>query len=305
MDINALRDRLNKLNNKTSKGGDLWKPKDEHTCRLLRAPGNENPLPETYFHNDVGDEFPIYCPKMNDGDECKLCDFAELLKQWKNPEGQDKPEAERKADWEIFKKIQAKARVYVPMIERGADGEPTSDKAQWWSMTPNQAGQALEVCFDGDRLEELGIAKDDAERALNILFDPVKGYDINVSYAKPGEKGNNKSFTIITLKGRIKPSPLSKNETKAKAILASLKPFKDSGIITKTTPEEVEKHLKKFLNAGGSEAKADNGKDKEKYGEKPAAKAEEKAPSNTKENAKLSGTRTLDDAFGDMLADKK
>ncbi len=298
MNINELRDRLKKLNDRTGKTGDTWKPKDEHTVRLLRAPGAQNPLQEVFFHNDIIDMQPIYCPKMNDGDECKICEFAEKLKQWKNPDGKDKPELERKADFEIFKKIQAKARVFAQMVERGADGEPTTDKAQWWSMTTAQAGQALETCFDGDRLEALGLTKDDAEGALKILFDPDKGYDLNVSYAKPGEKGNTKTFTQITIKGRIKENALSKNPEKKKKILESLKTLKDSGIIVKSTSEEAEKALKKFIGSGGVEAKADDGKDKEKY----EKKSEEKAPANTKESAKLSGTKSLDEAFGDMLA---
>lgn len=307
MNINELRDRLNKLNSKQGSSGDLWKPKDEHQVRLLRAPDSDNPLREVYFHNDIGEEKPIPCPKMNDGLECKICEFADILKQWRDKDGNERPEAERKADFEIFKKIQAKARVYSPVAELNpADGEPLNDKAKWWSMTPAQAQQALEICFDGDRLEELGVAKDDAEGAMRILFDENKGYNINVSFAEPGKKGNTKTFTIVTLKGRIKPSALSKNPELIKKIMASIPKFES--LVVKQTPEQVEKALAKFMNGGSAaEAKPTNGSEKPKYGgsEKPKADAKPAAAANTGEKAALSGTRSLDEAFGDLMADDK
>ena len=75
--------------------------------------------------------------------------------------------------------------------------------------------------------------------------------------------------------------------------------------ITDVFPElssaEVDKIFKKFIGSSSAEATTEGGT--EKYA---GAKVEEtKAPakSNTKEDAKVSGTRSIDDAFGDMLAD--
>jgi hypothetical protein len=298
MDFNALRDRLNQLNRKISKGDDLWKPKDEHQVRLVPNPHADDPFQELHFHYEIGDTLSVLCPKLNFGEECAICDFADVLKAWKGPDGEDKPEKERKADFEIFKKIQAKARIYVPMIER-----PNKEKniagtetAKWWGMTTAQVNQALEVCTDGDRLEELGLAKDDPG-ALKVLFDTKKGYDLTVSFAKPGEKGNTKTFTQITIKGRIKPSPLAKDEAEVKKIAESVKKLPD--VFPKVPSAEVEKILKKFLGAGAPEAKTEGGT--EKY-----AKTEEKEtpkPANSKENAKTVGGRSIDEAFGDMLAE--
>ena len=290
MDINALRDRLANLNRKSSKTGDVWKPKDEHQVRLLQYPHKDEAFLELSFHYDIGDAPPVLCPAQF-GKECAICAFADVLKAWKDENGQDKPEKVRKQDFEIFKKIQSKARVYVPMVERGKEEEG----AKFWGMTPAQAQQALEVCMDGDRLEALGLDKDDAKNGLKVLFDVDKGYDLAVSFAKPGEKGNTKTFTQITVKGRIKGSSLAKDKAATKKILDSVK--KISEVFPEVTSAEVERIFKKFVGAASPEATTEGGKE---YNKEEAPKA-----SNTKENAKVSGARSLDDAFGDMLADDK
>jgi len=289
MDINALRDRLANMNRKTSKGNEVWKPKDEHQVRLLQYPHADDPFLELSFHYEIGDVPPVLCPKQF-GKDCAICEFADALKAWKDPNGEDKPEKTRKQDFELFKKIQAKARVYVPMVERGKEEEG----AKFWGMTPAQAQQALEVCLDGDRLEALGLDKDDAKNGLRVLFDVDKGYDLAVSFAKPGEKGNLKTFTQITVKGRIKGSPLAKDKATVKKILESVK--KIGEVFPEVPSSEVEKIFRKFVGTGAAEAATEGGKEYTA----PAAVAK---PTNSKENAKVSGTRSIDDAFGDMLAD--
>jgi hypothetical protein len=297
MDFNALREKLNSLNRKTSKGEDLWKPKDEHQVRLVPNPHSDDPFQELHFHYEIGDTLAVLCPKLNYGDDCAICEFADMLKAWKGPDGQDKPEKERKADFEIFKKIQAKARIYVPMIERAnakANLPADSEAARWWGMTTAQVNQALEVCTDGDRLEELGLQKDDKE-SLKILFDQKKGYDLTVSFAKPGEKGNTKTFTQITVKGRIKPSALAKDEASCKKIVDSVKKLND--VFPKVPSSEIKKILEKFLGTNSAEAKPEGGKEYAADSKKEAAK-----PTNSKENAKVGG-KSIDEAFGDMVAE--
>jgi len=295
MDFNALRERLNSLNKKTSKADDLWKPKDEHQVRLVPSADGSDPFKEVYFHYELGDNQQIPCPKMNHGEECAICDFADVLKSWNGPDGEKKPDNERKADFEIFKKIQAKARIFTRMIERGQKGAPDSETAKWWGMTSAQVNQALDVCTDGDRLEALGLSSGDSE-SLKILFDPKKGYDLTVSYAKPGEKGNAKQYTNITIKGRIKQSPLAKSDADAKKIIDSAKDL--SELFPKVSSTDIEKILKKFVGRSSEEAKPEGGVEKYSGSEKQAVK-----PANTKENAKVSGTRSIDEAFGDMVAD--
>lgn len=286
MNINELRERLAGLNRRTTKANDIWKPKDEHEIRLLPYPFADDPFVTLHFHYDIGDQ-SVLCPNLNFGDECVICSFCEGLRSWKTPEGAEKPEVERKQDWEIFKKIQAKARVFVPMVERTKE----SEGAKWWSITGNQAGELLGMCVEGDRLAELEL---DESKALSVLIDTKRAYDVAVSFAAPGKKGNAKSFGVVTFKGKIRPTPLAKDAKAEKAILDSVKNIKD--VYPKVPSAEVKKMFTKFLGVNSDEAKAEGGT--EKY----AKKSEETAaPSNSKENAKLAGTKSIDDAFGDLM----
>jgi hypothetical protein len=173
------------------------------------------------------------------------------------------------------------------MLERNKENEGI----RLWGMTPAQMTQVLAICDDGDRLADVGVKPGDSTGALNVLFDPLKGYDLTVSFKKPGEKGNLKTFTLIDIKGKIKSSPLAKDQKAADELVRSCKDIKE--LFSEVSSAEVKRLFAKKMGAGGSEAVADGGV--EKYAEPPKA--------NMKENAKLVGTRSIDDAFGDMLAD--
>jgi len=291
MNIKELKERLTQLNNKAGSNENVWKPKDEHQVRFVQNPYCADLFQELHFHYEIAGMTPILCPKANFGKPCTICDFADLLKAWKGPDGNDKPENARKADFEIFKKIQSKPRIFAPVIERGVEGKPDGNKAKWWGMTSAQVGQVLDVCMDGDRLEELGLQKDDKE-ALRILYDVKKGYDIQVSFKKPNEKGNTKNFTVIEIKGRIKSSLLAKNDDLTQGILSSVK--KLSEVFPEVKSEEVDKLLQKFVGNAKPET-TDTAPGNEKYEKKADAKP------NTKENAKVSGTRSIDEAFEDLV----
>lgn len=275
--INDLKARLASLNRKTSKNTDIWKPKDEHDVRLLDVPGQE-PFQELAWHFNVGEEQQILCPKVNFGDECVICDFAETLKGWKDEKGRDKPEKQRKEDFEVFKKIQAQSKAYMPVVERTDDGKSISAPA-WWALTQNQANQVLEVCTDPDRLGACDINPEDSDHALDAVISPKKAFDLHVSFKKPGEKGNSKTFTVVDIKPKYKPSVLTGNADKDAALVKEVKPLKE--VFAKVSSSEVEKIFSKFIGNGTKEAKPAGGK--------------EYAPKTTEKAAK-SGTRTVDEA---------
>lgn len=293
MDISKLRERLAKLNKKTNKLDDLWRPSDEHQIRLFQDPNGEEPFRELYFHYDIGDSGPILCPRDNFNKQCAICEFADALKSWTTPEGVNKVDSERKSDFEIFKKIQSKARVFIPIIERANSSkniqEPVS--AKWWSMTPNQAQSIVELCIDEDRLEELGIDKDDTEKALNVVLSRKKAYDLMISYAKPGEKGNDKKFTQITIKGKIKPSNFARNKEEEDRLLSTAK--KLSELYPEVESNDVEIALNKFLSKQSKESESEDVGDNEaKYN-----------GGEEKEIAKTSGTTSIDEVFKNLLDD--
>jgi hypothetical protein len=297
MDLASLREKLANMNRRGSKGNDLWKPKDEHVVRLLPPDEGQELFQELSFHYDIGDA-TIPCPRANNGEECEICDFADTLKSRTYADGAKKPDNINKEDFELFKKIQSKSRCFTKMAER-VEGQPLTGK--WWSLTPKQAQQALEVCADGDRLAEVGIDKDDGEGALKTLYDTKKAYDLQVSLAQPGKKGNNQTFPLVSIKGKIRATPLAKTDAEIEEVLKSTR--KLSEVYPKMPAAEVTRLFKKFVAGGAPADAADAKPEGTKYAAKEAPKSAK--PTNSQENAKLAGTRSIDDAFDDLLENKE
>lgn len=294
--IADIKARLANLNRKTTKSADVWKPKDEHDVRLLKNPHSDDPFVERAFHYNIGDAREILCPKVNFGDECVICDFADTLRAWKDEKGRDKPEKERKADFEIFKKIQAVAKVAVPMVERqaGPDGKTTTAVSApgWWMLTANQAQQVLKVCTDADRLRECGVEPGDDENAFEALFNTKKAFDLHVSFKKPNEKGNTKSFTMVEIEPKYKPTPLTGKPDQDAELVKGIKPIEE--VWPKVPSSEVAAALKKFIG-GGMQVEGGN----------QTKPTEEKYAAKTKEKAEKAGTRSVDDSFGELLESGK
>lgn len=279
MDINAIKARLNSLNNRTKKANDIWKPKDEHDVRLVPYPFGDDPFVELHFHYDIGGQ-SVLCPKANFGEECDICDLCDSLKAWKLADGRDKPKSTKEEDWELFKKIQAKARVFIPMIERTKEGEGP----RFWGVAPAIATKIIEICANSDRIAEVGTTD---EKALEVLFNPKKAYDIHVSFRKPGEKGNGTTFPQIVVEGKIKISKLAEGQKAIDEILAKIKKIDE--VYPRLSSAEVSTIFKKFVGGGAKEAKAEGGT--------------EKYSPNTAENAKTVGGKSIDEAFDEMTAD--
>jgi hypothetical protein len=291
--IAEIKNRLANLNRKSTKNADIWKPKDEHDVRLLRNPHSDDPFVERAFHYNIGDAREILCPKVNFGKECVICDFADTLRSWKDEKGRDKPEKERKADFEIFKKIQVVSKVIVPVVERiVVDGKPTGEVSQpgWWPLTSNQAQQVLEVCTDADRLAACDIDPQDEERVMDALFSPKKAFDLHVSFKKPGEKGNNKTFTMVEIKPKFKTSPLTGNDAKDAELAKAIKHYDE--VYPEVPGSEVAAALKKFIGGGMQVEQA------------PVKPGGEKYASKSKEKAESAGARPVDEAFGELLDGK-
>ena len=290
MDINDIKARMNNLNSYgAKKPRDLFKAKTEHDVRCVpQGDVDGEQFKELFFHYEVT-QGGILCPKMNFDEDCDICDLAEMLKSWKDADGNDKPEINRKQDFELFKKIQAKASIFTTIIERGKEAEG----AKWWRVTPTQVNDICAICSDGDRLSDIGLAKDDTKHAIKVVFGIDKAYDLHLKMLPKGTEENKKSFDMVKITGRIKSTPLAASPAEAKKIIDSIKPL--SEVYPKISSDEVSKLLKKFIGNSMGEAKTGGGGE---YGKKPA-------DTHSKEDSKMSGSRPLEEALGDMCKDDK
>lgn len=282
MSIADIKARLAAAANKTKKEKDIWKPSDEHDIRALphSFSKGEDPFVELHFHYEIGNEPPILCPKHNFGDDCDICDFCEQLRAWRDADGEEKKEADRKADWEMFKKISAKNCWAFPMVERDKVNE--GKYSGWCRLNMTNYNVLLGICVDEENNKE--VAESGNQGGTGVLFDPDCAYDLHVSFKKKGEKGNTKTFNLVEFKEKKKPSALHKDKKVVEKILASIKPIYE--VYPKRTSEEVSKIFKKFVGSAAEEAKPEGGT--------------EKYPTNSKESAKDVGKRSIDEAFDEM-----
>lgn len=282
LDINAIKARMAALTNRTKKSNDLWKPDDEHDVRALPHPHSKNDdfFVELGFHYEIGNERPILCPKVNFGDDCEICDFCEALRAWKTPDGEDKSETDRKVDWEMFKKISVKSAWFFPVVVRGKEAEG----AKWLRLNQTNYNSLLTICVDEEN--NTSVVESGGEGGLGVLFNTTSAYDLHVSFKKKGEKGNSKTFNVVDFKEKKKPTPLAKDKATIEKILASVKPIYD--VYQKVESAEVAKIFKKFLGSNQQEAKPEGGTEYD---------------TNSKENAKTVGGRSVDEAFEEMLGE--
>lgn len=244
--IEEIKERLRNLSNKGKKANDIWKPKDEHIIRCLPYPHAEDPFIELHFHYEIGDVMSVLCPKANFGDDCVICDFSERLRSWTDENGRDKPEHLRKQDWEMFKKISAKPRWFTPVIERGKE----SEGVKFWGMPQTTLTLLLELCADSERNED----RDDKGGYL-VLNSPDKAYDLEVSFCKPGEKGNNKTFPLTKVKGKMKTSRLSLDKKAGEELIKSVPHIQT--VYPRVSSAQVEKIFGSFTQKSASESEVD------------------------------------------------
>jgi hypothetical protein len=276
-DINAIKARLQQLSQKNKKLNDIWKPKDEHDIRLVPYPyADGEPFIVRYFHYDLGD-IPILCPKLNFGDQCDACDFCDVLKSWRTPDGADKPERERKTDFELFRKIQPRESYFAAMVERGHELEGS----HFIRVNPTNYMKLLEICADDENNE----GRNDGG-GTNVLFSTDSAYDLHVVFKKKGEKGNTKNFDSTEFKEKKKTSKLHEDKKVVQSILASVKNIDE--VYARMTSADVKRIFSKFVNGAQPEAKVtDDGKE---YNSESSEKVKK-------------GGKSIDEAFSEMLGE--
>lgn len=290
MDLAAVKARLEQMNNKGKKTLEkLWKPKDEHTVRLLPQHGKDEPFIEMMFHYEIGNNFQLSCPK-NYGEDCCICEFADKLRSWKDDEGKDKPEHQRKSDFEIFRKLQSKPKYFVAVVERQKDdsGKEVLAGPFFWSVTQKVYTSLLRICANDDWNE----GRDDGG-GLNILVSPSSAHDILVSYQPPGKKGNNTSMFLTVVEERKKPTKLHTDQKEVKRLLDAVPSIDE--VVQRKTSSEVSKIFSSYVNSNISEdAAAAVGKTDVEYND-----VKKEVVSNNAE--KLTGKKTIDELFEEQL----
>ena len=186
MDLNVIKERLNQMqnatNNQSSGGGKqlFWKPSvGKQTVRIVPFKYNkDNPFTEMKFYYGIGSKKVMASP-TNWGEKDPIVEFAKQLRQ-----GSDKD------NWRLAKKLDAKTRIFAPVIVRGEEDEGV----KLW-----QFGKEIYEAF-------LQLA---ADEEVGDFTDILNGRDIKLNTVGPESTGT--PYNRTTIGPSMKTSPLSED----------------------------------------------------------------------------------------------
>ena len=182
LDINAIRGRLNKLQNTQKKTDALWKPTPgKSQVRIVPYKFNkDNPFIELYFHYNVNNK--TYLSPASFGRPDPIVEFADKLKRMGDKE-----------DWKAAKAMEPKLRTFVPVIVRGQENEGV----KFWGFGKTVYQEILGYIADPD---------------YGDITDPNSGRDLTVEYVSAEDAGT--SYPTTTLRVKPNQTPLAEGDIK-------------------------------------------------------------------------------------------
>ncbi len=178
INIDAIRGRLNKLQNTQKKSDNLWKPTPgKHQVRIVPYKfEKDNPFIELYFHYNINNK--TYLSPQSFGRPDPIVEFADRLKRMGDKE-----------DWKAAKQMEPKLRTFVPILVRGQEGEGI----KFWGFGKTVYQEILGYIADPD---------------YGDITDPKTGRDITIEYQSAEEAGT--SYPVTTI--RVKPNQSALSE---------------------------------------------------------------------------------------------
>ena len=181
INLDAIKQKLNSLQNVTQKQNNLWKPEPgTQVVRIVPYQHNrENPFLELYFHYNFGGK-SILSP-ISFGRPDPIVEFGEKLKSTGNSD-----------DWKMGKKLEPTMRCYVPIIVRGKE----SEGVKFWGFGKSVYQELLGFITDPD---------------YGDISDPAAGRDIAVEFKAADQTGKSYPETSIRVKPNQTPVTNDKN----------------------------------------------------------------------------------------------
>ncbi len=219
MDLNEIKKRLDKLNNKGGGGSsdfknNFWRPPvgEKSVIRIVPYKHNKNfPFSELYFYFGIGKPRMIALSNFEESDP--ILEFATQLKK-----------SGDKENMELAKKLYPKFRVFAPVLVRGEE-----DKGVRFYEFGKMVYQEL-----------LGVMSDED---YGDITDIQKGRDITVEVIPAAETG--KMFNTTTVRVKPNQTPLVKDAQKAGDLLENQKDL--LSLFKKYSFEEMKDTLQSYL----------------------------------------------------------
>ena len=222
MDINAIKSRLNQLQNTSSTANAFWKPQPGKS-QIRITPYNENkdnPFVELFFHYSLVPNKTVLSP-LSFGRPDPVQQFADKLKG-----------SGDKDEWIQGKRIEPKMRTFAPVIVRGEE----SEGVKWLGFGKTVYQELLGIIADPD---------------YGDISDVMTGRDIVVERQTAAEAGNQYGKTTIRVKPNqtalVEDATLSQNLINNQPNIVEL--------YNEPSFDELKGHLQNFLNPSAAEEK--------------------------------------------------
>ena len=224
MDLNLIKQRLESLNKQSNNSGGerknlFWKPSvGKQVVRVVPNKYNKQiPFTEMLFYYGIGPR--VMASPQNWGEKDPIQEFTKQLRQTSDKE-----------NWRLAKKLDAKTRIFAPVVIRGKEDEGV----KLW-----QFGKEVYQDF-------LNMAADDE---IGDFTDIVQGRDIKLTTVGPEVTGTPYNKTSVS--PSLKTSPISKDEAVVKNVLDNQPdPMK---VFKRLTFDEVKAGLQEFLTPDAEE----------------------------------------------------
>ena len=224
INIDAIRGRLNKLQNTQKKSDNLWKPTPgKHQVRIVPYKfEKDNPFIELYFHYNINNK--TYLSPQSFGRPDPIVEFADRLKRMGDKE-----------DWKAAKQMEPKLRTFVPILVRGQEGEGI----KFWGFGKTVYQEILGYIADPD---------------YGDITDPKNGRDITIEYQSAEEAGT--SYPVTTIRVKPNQTPLAKEADDVTKFLDGQTEITD--LYSELSYDELKGVLEGWLNPT-AESKNDEG----------------------------------------------
>ena len=230
MDINAIKQRLNSLQQSSSSGKKekidyskyYWKPKQEGKYQIRFVPSvldPQNPFKEVFVHYGFS-KFPTYA-LTNWGEKDPIVEMANQLR-----------EAGGSDNWKLAKKLDPKMRVFAPVIVRGEEDKGV----RLWEF-----GKEI-------YMQLLGIAEDEDYGDFTSI---TEGRDFTVEIVPNADGSVGGKVKIGALRIKPKTSALGTDKNQVKTWLAEQPNVLE--LQKKSSFEDIKSMLYNFLNQDAEE----------------------------------------------------
>ena len=229
MDLDVIKKRLDSLNKQSNNSGGgnknlFWKPSvGKQLIRVVPSKYNKaNPFSEMMFYYGIGSKRVMASP-ANWGEKDPIMEFAKQLRGTNDKE-----------NWRLAKKLDAKVRVFAPIVVRGQEDEGV----KLWQFGKEVYQEFLNMAAD----EEIG-----------DFTDIAQGRDIKLTTVGPEVTGTPYNKTSIG--PSLKTSVLADSEDTVQSLLENqADPMK---VFKPLSYDEMKEALQEWLSPEDEEEEGD------------------------------------------------